>query len=527
MKLQAGSRVHVHGAGVAGCCLAVELARQRPELDVRLYETSLRRPGAGVVMARSAVQELARSAPHLLDVPVGATATWDATLVRAAGSAIRSPAHGTVAFSRRALTGHLRSLAAGTSGVTVVRAEARDAMVRAPVPALVVGADGAESWTRKTFGHRTTRVRAGDTVYVWASVAARLPAMFDVRETAAGMVLLHVYPHADAESTVVVESLATTVGSLGLTRASGTDLEERLGALLAGATGGAALRCHSRTWTRFATVRCTEWYRTTADGPPRSVLVGDAAHAMHYSVGMGTTLAVEDGRALAAALATEATVDDAFARYAEERRPVADAAHDEAESSRQWFDEFIAANRVRGAQSVFELRSRRAVNTYAVLAAKDPRFAERVVAMIDHQDRDASGRPVTRPSDVPFRHGSIAFGNRLLGRRDLGRFAVRPSAVEGLLGLVEHTEGEPGAGRYALALVAAERDRDRTARSRPAAAIRRRLGTPVLYVHDGASLDELDTLIAAGRIDLAVDRRDVPPGWRRHRPAALPEGEIA
>lgn len=528
MSLRPGDRVHIHGAGAAGCSLALELSRLRPGLDVKLIEVSRVQPGAGVVMARSFFDSLSQTAPDLLDVPRTATATWDSTLTRTAGFAIESPAHGTVAFSRRVLSEHLRSLAAGRPDVTLCYEDARQVTARAPAAELVVGADGVDSWTRLEFGHRTDRGDVGRTVYVWASVPEALPAMFHMHDTGAGMVLLHAYPHARAESTVVVEALDATVESLGLLDARGRQLEEQLGRVLSGVLDSASLTCHTRTWRRFAAVRCSQWYRRAASHVP-SVLIGDAAHTMHYSIGIGTTLAIQDGRALAAALAQESTLDEALARYRDERKPVADAAFAEAESSRRWFEDFIAFNRTRGAQTVFALRSRRTINTYATLAAKDRRFAHQVVDMVDYREDRATHRAIENPSRASFRYGPIDFGTRVLRRSDLDRLSprrTRPANSVLLVGLgPDDHDGPPAAG--CLAVVAASPGGDRTSRSRRATRIRRHLDLPVLYVHDGATIDELDTLIAAGCIDLAVDRWEVPESWWQASPAGRHLSEVS
>jgi anthraniloyl-CoA monooxygenase len=87
-------------------------------------------------------------------------------------------------------------------------------------------------------------------------------------------------------------------------------------------------------WLRFRTVRCARWH----DG--RTVLLGDAAHTAHYSVGSGTKLAMEDAIALVSALDTGDDLDTALTAYAEARRPAVGRIQDIAERSRRWWDTF-------------------------------------------------------------------------------------------------------------------------------------------------------------------------------------------
>jgi 2-polyprenyl-6-methoxyphenol hydroxylase-like FAD-dependent oxidoreductase len=500
MTLRPGARVLVRGAGPAGATFAARMAQLRPDLRIDVVDPQPGTPGAGVVLPRAVVDELTAVVPDLLDVAPDDTATWDSTVIRTPGFAVGSPAHGTLAVARAALVGHLRRRAAATPGV-VLRTGAA-ATGDGPPPALVVGADGAESPTRSALGLPVARGLPGRTRFLWVSVPGPMPAMFHIHDSGAGMVLLHAYPHSAGAGTAVVEALESTVAALGMDGLSGAALERALGELLAEPLGGRPPTCHTRTWRRFSAVRCARWSRPATSGDPAGVVLGDAAHAMHYSIGMGTSLALQDAVALAGALAAEADLADGLARYEAARRPAVDAAAAEAESSMRWFEGFVAENRVRGAQTAFAIRTRRRANSFAMLAERSPGCAAAVVRTVEH----SGGAQAATPGALPFRHGGLAFDRRVLTASDLDGLTPEPAGRGAAR--IPAADGSP-----ALVAVLAVDDDDRIARSAPAVTLRRELGLPVLYVHGGEPADELDTLIGTGRVDLAVDRADLPAGW--------------
>ena len=167
-------------------------------------------------------------------------------------------------------------------------------------------------------------------------------ALFAPERTEHGVFTTHAYPYAADRSTFLVETDEATWRSAGFesTTASVAPDEsdsvalDYLSDVFARHLGGHRLIGNRTRWLQFRTVRCAPWHAG------RTVLLGDAAHTAHYSVGSGTKLAMEDAIALVAALQSAEDVESALVEYTEARRPAVARIQDIAERSRRWWDSF-------------------------------------------------------------------------------------------------------------------------------------------------------------------------------------------
>ncbi|MEU3948909.1 FAD-dependent monooxygenase [Streptomyces sp. NPDC029526] len=209
---------------------------------------------------------------------------------------------------------------------------------RLPEADLVVAADGVHSALRTRHAdHFGTRVTAGPHPYLWLGTTKVFDAFtHSFVETAHGWIWCYGYPYSPQSSTCVIECAPGTLAGLGLDRAGEADglalLEELFADVLDGhrltgrpGPGGAA------RWETFRTVTNRTWHRGNL------VLLGDAAHTTHYSVGAGTSLALEDAVALAGALRDRPEVPAALAHYERERRAALLPAQSAARHSARWY----------------------------------------------------------------------------------------------------------------------------------------------------------------------------------------------
>lgn len=325
-------RVGVVGGGPAGLAVAAWLRARRPDAAVTVWERDpVDGAGFGLVLPRSAVDRLGAADPAVGTVLASAGVGWDRIEVRYRGEVVGSAGHRYRAVSRGALLRALRERCRET-GVELLAGPAPDpAMLRAGMDVLV-GADGAASAVRRHWtGELAAREELGRCRFLWGWVARDAEAFtFDVLEAAEGVVVLHRYPYAAGRSAVIVEMPEEAWRRFGADRAPAA-LPAALRALLLPALGGAELRVAGAGWRAFRSVHCRHW-RT---GPV--VLVGDAAHAAHFSVGSGTKLALDDAWALAGCLAADPPAA-ALARYERERRPPVTALATAAAASRRWFE---------------------------------------------------------------------------------------------------------------------------------------------------------------------------------------------
>ncbi|EFL38465.1 anthraniloyl-CoA monooxygenase [Streptomyces griseoflavus Tu4000] len=268
---------------------------------------------------------------------------------------------------------------------------------------LVVAADGVHSTTREAFADvfrpRITEHRCR---YVWLAADFALDAFrFEIAETEHGVMQLHGYPYSADASTVIVEMREEVWRAAGFDGTDGTESVERCAKIFADALGGRPLKSNNSAWTTFRTVVNERWSHGNV------VLLGDAAHTAHFSIGSGTKLAVEDALALAACLREQPTVETALAAYEEERRPVVASTQRAARASLEWFEDLSRHLAQPPRQFAFNLLTRSRRVTHGNLRLRDARFTGSV-------EREFGCPPGTPPMFTPFRMRGLTLRNRVV-----------------------------------------------------------------------------------------------------------------
>jgi 2-polyprenyl-6-methoxyphenol hydroxylase-like FAD-dependent oxidoreductase len=201
---------------------------------------------------------------------------------------------------------------------------------------LVVGCDGAGSRVRQLHGGRfETDVRVGKNKYIWLGTSK----VFDVFtfafvQTAAGWIWCHAYGFDDEASTFIVECSPETWTGLGFDRLGEDDAIALLEELFAPHLDGHRLSVKGGApWLNFRTLTNEKWHSGT------TVLMGDAAHTTHFTIGSGTKLALEDAIALATKLHEGAQLEEALEAYERERQIALLPAQTDARFSARWFED--------------------------------------------------------------------------------------------------------------------------------------------------------------------------------------------
>ncbi|MDA3630961.1 FAD-dependent monooxygenase [Saccharopolyspora oryzae] len=203
---------------------------------------------------------------------------------------------------------------------------------------LVVVADGANSRTRQRYQEQFgTRVDYGNNPYIWLGTERVFNEFtVDFEQTPAGWVWFHAYPSADGISTFIVECTESTWRALGLDRADDAEMRRLLEQIFAGPLRGHSLISQSRgkpaSWQRFAQVFNQTWRYDNA------VLIGDAAHTTHFTLGSGTRLAVMDGIMLAQYLLDQPETALAVKEFDEAGHAAMRSAQIAARNSMAWFE---------------------------------------------------------------------------------------------------------------------------------------------------------------------------------------------
>lgn len=331
-------RVAVLGGGPGGLYAARLLKLAYPACEVRVHEqgdpdTTF---GFGVGLAAGTQRKLAAADPDTLRDLVAAGLRHDMTL-DVGGEVVRVRNDRLIGVARTELLAILQRHAE-KAGVVLDFGSRRSAgELDADV---VIAADGVSSATR-ALGDFAESVEVGKGLYLWCGTEFPLPdAVFAPVATEFGTFVTHAYPYSGGRSTFLIETDEQTWRRAGFDRAEvaegGSDevslrfLEQVFAAQLR----GHPLLGNRTRWLRFRTVSCGRW----SDG--NTVLLGDAAHTAHFSVGSGTKLAMEDAIALVAELQEAYSVTEAFERYEAVRRPAVERLQELARRSQLWWESF-------------------------------------------------------------------------------------------------------------------------------------------------------------------------------------------
>lgn len=334
-------RIACLGGGPAGLYFAILAKLADPAREIEVIERH--RPddsfGWGIVFSDRALETLraADGASHA--AIVRDFRHWNDIDIHFKGERITAHGHGFSGIARARLCQILQERAAAL-GVSVSTGVNFDSPLGWADHDLIVGADGANSTVRAAHADIfAPEVRESSCRYLWVGTARRFDAFtFAFRETAHGWFNLHAYRYDADTSSCIVEAPEAVWRGAGLDRMSYAESMAWCARLFADVLAGEPLignnrrREHASGWQRFASIHCRRWWLG------HTVLLGDAAHTAHFSIGSGTRLAMEDAIALARALDGGGDVPAALARYQAERDPLVERMRDSALKRMEWFE---------------------------------------------------------------------------------------------------------------------------------------------------------------------------------------------
>ena len=280
---------------------------------------------------------------------------------------------------------------------------------------LVVAADGVNSAIRTRYaGAFGPDIDQRVNKYIWLGTDLVFEAFqFFVKQTPWGTMQIHGYPYSAAGSTFIVEMHEQVWRAAGFGKteheafppgASDEYAVGRIREIFADELRGHQVLTNNSKWLNFRTVRNERWH----DG--NVVLLGDAAHTAHFSIGSGTKLAMEDALALAACLHEHPSVQAALDAYQAERKPVVESTQRAAQASLEWFENIGMYAGQDPAQFAFNLLTRSRRITFENLRERDEDFAARIEAEFA---RHAGAAPAPAMF-TPARIGPLALKNRVI-----------------------------------------------------------------------------------------------------------------
>jgi len=400
------------GGGPAGLYSALLLKLADARNVVRVVERN--RPydtfGWGVVFSDQTLGNLAAADPPTASEIAGAFNRWDDIDVHFRGRTITSGGHGFCGIGRKRLLNILQRRCEALGVELVFETDVADdsALAEDFGADLVLASDGANSRIRASYAeHFGPDIDLRRCRYVWFGTRRRFDAFtFAFEHTPHGWFQAHAYRYDDDTSTFIVETPEEVWRAAGIDRMSqdeGTAFCERLFArYLDGErllTNAAHLR-GSANWLRFPRIVCRSWTHWTRPGARDVpiVLIGDAAHTAHFSVGSGTKLALEDAIGLARALHATPDRAQALADYERERSVEVLKLQNAARNSTEWFEHVDRYAAFDALQFAYSLLTRSQRISHENLRLRDAGFVERAESWFA-----ANATPAARPRSLP--HG--------------------------------------------------------------------------------------------------------------------------
>ncbi|MGH7276067.1 MAG: FAD-dependent monooxygenase, partial [Candidatus Rokuibacteriota bacterium] len=324
------------GGGPAGLYFALLMKKADPAHDVTVVERNRADDtfGFGVVFSDATLEGFEEADRETYEEITRSFAHWDDIDIHYRGEVLSSTGHGFSGMSRQLLLDILQRRCAGLGVTLEFQKEASD-LAAYPDADLILAADGVNSFVRSRYAeHFQPQLDWRTNKFVWLGTTFPYGAFtFIFKETEHGLWRVHAYRYNQSMSTFILETTEQTWRSAGLDEVNEDQTIAFAERLFAEELRGHRLLKNRSLWRNFPTVKNGCWHHGNI------VLVGDAAHTAHFSIGSGTKLAMEDAIALAQALQRHWEVKKALVAYEEERRPEVESLQRAAQVSLEWFEQ--------------------------------------------------------------------------------------------------------------------------------------------------------------------------------------------
>ena len=405
-------RVACIGGGPGGLFFSTLFKQTVPDAEVVLFERNQATDafGFGVVFSDATLTRINDADPVVHDGLRDFGTHWDAIEVWLKGEQTSFAGNGMAAIYRKTLL-QLMQARAADAGVDMRFGQYVPDLSQLDGFDLIVGADGANSPTREQLGEGLGHTAETATAkFIWFGTSHKFKGMtFLHRKSEFGNFAVHGYPISEDLSTFIVETDEETWRKAGLDEFDASqppgpsDLKTQrfLEKLFAEDIDGEPLVANNSRWANFRTRRTRSWHQGNV------VLLGDAVHTAHFSVGSGTKMAMEDAITLVREVAAhQDDLETAFTNYEAERQPQVAKIRNQARGGLSWWEHFGRYyDAFEPTQFTFHFFSRSI--DIDKIRQRDPRLVERA-------EQDWLDRHGNTPLETPLAAGSAQFSGRLL-----------------------------------------------------------------------------------------------------------------
>jgi anthraniloyl-CoA monooxygenase len=372
-------KINIIGGGPAGMYFAFLMKRADPAHEITVYERNGPDDtfGWGVVFSGKTLANLRAADAESHAEITRAFAAWDNVDVVHGPEKISIHGNSFSGIARLQLLKILQRRSEQLGVELLFRTEVPNVDSLRTNCDLLVAADGVNSTARKQYSsHFLPSLDMRPNRYIWYGTHQLFHGLtLTLRENEAGVFAAHSYKFNQTTSTFIVECDQETWGRAGFATMSDDETRRYVEKVFAPDLGGEALLSNNSKWINFLLVKNERWFFENV------VLIGDALHTAHFSIGSGTKLALEDAIALFECFEKTETIESALQAFESTRRPVIEAYQAAAFESMRWFENAQAYMHLSPIELAFALMTRSGRVDYEDLKRRDPAFISNYEAL--------------------------------------------------------------------------------------------------------------------------------------------------
>ena len=406
------------GGGPAGLYFAISMKLRDPGCEIDVYERNRSGDtfGWGVVFSDQTMENLTENDPVSAQAIGDSLAHWDDIDVHVRGACETSSGHGFCGIGRKHLLNLLQDRARELGVGLHFETEIEPDLSRFADADMIVASDGLNSKIRAAFADTfKPDIETRRNKFVWLGTHKVFEAFtFIFAETEHGWVWAHAYRFDDETSTFIVECAPETWEALGFGEMDQDETCRACETIFADWLDGHELMSNARhlrgsAWLNFPRVLCETWVHENV------VLLGDAAHTAHFSIGSGTKLAFEDAIMLADVLtSTDKPVAEGLVDYQEARKVEVLKLQSAARNSTEWFENLERYTRFEPKQFAYSLLTRSQRISHENLRLRDAKWLEGVEAWFNSAATGGGLKDARPPMFSPFELRGMRLENRVV-----------------------------------------------------------------------------------------------------------------